>query len=414
MPPPTPTSRSTSERSEVDPRTVRLATIALIMGGFAIGVTEFVTMGLLPQIADGIGVSIPTAGHTISAYAVGVVIGAPLISIYGAKAPRRAMLLGLMGAFVIGNTLAALAPNYESLMVARFFAGLPHGAFFGMASLVAVSLAPRGRSGRAVGKVMLGIPIANILGVPAATWMGQAYGWRSAYWAVAVIGVITVVLIRWWVPQTRADLTQNWRQEVQAFRSLQVWLTMLVGAIGFGGMFAMYSYIAPTVTEVTGRSQGWVPLFLLAFGIGSIMGTVVGGRLADWSILRSLVINGVVMAVLLATFSVVSQWTIPAMATVFTISVATGAWVIGLQMRLMSVAGPARNLGAAMNHASLNFANALGAFLGGSVVAAGYGYRSPSLVGAGLAVAGLLVLGLSLVVHRRDVRTMAAAPVLTG
>lgn len=385
-----------------DPRTIRLASIALICGGFAIGVTEFVTMGLLPQIAEGIGEDIPTAGHTIAAYAIGVVIGAPLISIWGSKAPRRAMLIALMAVFTIGNALAALAPNYEALMVARFVAGVPHGAFFGMASLVAVSLAPRGRSGRAVGTIMLGIPFANVLGVPVATWMGQVYGWRTAYWAVAAIGVLTVILVRVWVPRTEADPTQDWRKEIAAFKSTQVWLTLLVGAIGFGGMFAMYSYIAPTVTEVTGRPESWVPLFLLAFGVGSIVGTRLGGSLADWSILRSLVLNGVIMAALLATFSVTAQWTIPAMLTVFTISVATGAWVIGLQMRLMSVAGGAKNLGAAMNHASLNFANALGALLGGAVVTAGYGYRAPSLVGAGLACAGLLILAASIAVHRRD------------
>ncbi len=395
-----------------DPRTIRLAMIALIMGGFAIGVTEFVTMGLLPQVADGIGVSIPTAAHTISAYAIGVVIGAPLISIWGAKAPRQAMLLGLMAVIALGNVLSALAPNYESLMVARFFAGLPHGAFFGMASLVAVSLAPRGRSGRAVGTVMLGIPFANVLGVPAATWMGQAYGWRSAYWAVGVIAVLTLVLILWWVPRTDADPQQDWRREIQAFKSTQVWLTLLVGAIGFGGMFAMYAYIAPTVTEVTGKPEGWVPVFLLAFGVGMIVGTKLGGYLADWSMLRSLAINGVIITVLLAAFSITAQWTVPALLTMFLISVSTGAWVIGLQMRLMSVAGEARNLGAAMNHASLNLANALGAFLGGIVIAAGYGYQAPSLVGAALAACGLLILGLSLVMHRRDVALQATAPAL--
>ncbi len=402
----------TATTSGADPRTIRLAMAALIMGGFAIGVTEFVTMGLLPQIADGINEDIPTAGHTISAYAVGVVVGAPVISILAAKAPRQAMLLALMAVFTLGNALSAVAPNYESLMVARFFSGLPHGAFFGMASLVAVSLAPKGRRGRAIGTVMLGIPFANVLGVPVATWMGQAYGWESAYWAVAVIGVITVVMIMAWVPKTQADPSQDWRREMAAFRSRQVWLTLLVGAIGFGGMFAMYSYIAPTVTEVTGRPEGWVPFFLFSFGLGMIVGTKLGGHLADWSILRSLVINGITMTCLLAAFSVTAQWTIPALLTVFAISVSTGAWVIGLQMRLMSVAGEARNLGAAMNHASLNFANALGALLGGSIVAAGYGYRAPSLVGAGLASAGLLVLAISVLVHRRDTTAQRASSFL--
>lgn len=387
-----------------DPRTVRLAFIALIMGGFAIGVTEFVTMGLLPQIADGVGVSIPTAGHTISAYAVGVVIGAPLIAAGGARLPRRALLLALMAVFAVGNTLAALAPGYGTLMAARFLAGLPHGAFFGLASLVAVSLAPPGRKGRAVGTIMLGIPIAMIVGVPTATWVGQAAGWRSAYWAVAVIGVLTVVAIRAWVPITPADPDQSWRRELRAFTSVQVWLTLAVGAIGFGGMFAMYSYIAPTVTEVTGLAESWVPVFLLVFGVGSILGTWLGGRMADWSILRSLVLNGSVMAALLLAFTVTSQWTVPALLTLFGVSAVTGAWVIGLQLRLMSVAGPAKTLGAAMNHAALNFANALGAWLGGLVIAAGYGYTAPSLVGAGLAGTGLLILGLSVLVHLRDTR----------
>lgn len=388
----------------VDPRTVRLAFAALITGGFAIGVTEFVTMGLLPQIADGVGVSIPTAGHTISAYAVGVVIGAPLIATMGARAPRRVLLLGLMTVFVIGNALAALAPGYGTLLGARFLAGLPHGAFFGLASLVAVSLVPPGRKGRAVGTVMLGIPIAMIVGVPSATWMGQAVGWRTAYWAVAVIGVLTFVLIKAWVPITPADRDQSWRRELRVFGNLQVWLTLAVGSIGFGGMFAMYSYIAPTVTEVTGLAEAWVPVFLLVFGLGAILGTWMGGRMADWSILRSLVINGSVMAALLLVFTVTSQWTVPALLTLFTVSAVSGAWVIGMQMRLMSVAGPAKTLGAALNHSALNAANALGAWLGGLAIAAGFGYTSPSLVGAGLAGAGLLVLVLSVLVHLRDTR----------
>ncbi len=402
---PTQLSAGTPVSPATDPRTVRLAFIALIMGGFGIGVTEFVTMGLLPQIADGVGVSIPTAGHTISAYALGVVIGAPLIATLGARAPRRALLLSLIAVFAVGNALAALAPGYGTFIAARFFAGLPHGAFFGLASLVAVSLVPPGRRGRAVGTVMLGIPLAMIVGVPTATWMGQAVGWRTAYWAVALIGVLTFVLIRAWVPITPADQDQSWRRELRVFGSLQVWLTLAVGSIGFGGMFAMYSYIAPTVTEVTGLAQAWVPVFLFVFGLGAIVGTWTGGRMADWSILRSLVLNGAVMAVLLLVFTVTSQWVIPALVTLFAVSAVSGAWVIGMQMRLMSVAGQAKTLGAALNHSALNLANALGAWLGGLAIAAGFGYTSPSLVGAGLASAGLLVLALSVLVHLRDTRS---------
>lgn len=401
---PTHISPGTALSSVQDRSAVRRAMVALITGGVAIGVAEFVTMGLLPQIATGVGVTIPQAGHTISAYAAGVVIGAPLIAALGARAPRRAMLLLLAAVFTVGNVLAAVAPGYETLLVARFLSGLPHGAFFGLAALVAVDLAPPARKGRAVGTVMLGIPIANIIGVPTATWVGQALGWRSAYWGVAALGLLTVALVRLWVPRTAADPGQSWRRELSAFGSLQVWLTLAVGAIGFGGMFAMYSYIAPTVTDVTGLGEGWVPLFLLAFGVGSIVGTWLGGRMADWSVLRSLVLNGCAMAVLLLAFTVTSQWPVPALVTLFTVSVVTGAWVIGLQLRLMHVAGDARTLGAAMNHSSINFANALGAWLGGLVIAAGLGYTAPSLVGAGLAVAGLLILGASVLVHFRDTR----------
>jgi MFS transporter, DHA1 family, inner membrane transport protein len=406
---PTHLSPGTPVPAGADPRVAMFAGFALILGGFGIGVAEFVTMGLLPQIAEGTGVDIPTAGHTISAYAVGVVVGAPVIAAWGARFPRRTVLVGLMAVFALGNLLAALAPGYTTLLAARFLSGLPHGAFLGLAALVAISLAPPGRSGRAVGTVMLGIPIATVVGVPTATWVGQALGWRTAYVGVAVVGVLTAVLVRLWVPETPGDREQSWRRELKAFASLQVWLTMAVGAIGFGGMFAMYSYIAPTVTEVTGLSQGWVPVFLFAFGVGSIAGTVIGGRMADWSVLRSLVLSGSVMALLLLTFSVTSQWTVPALLTLFAVSAVTGTFVIGLQLRLMSVAGPAKTLGAAMNHSSLNAANALGAWLGGLVIAAGYGYTAPSIVGAALAAGGVLVLGVSLLVHVRQTRPRAVA-----
>ncbi len=231
------------------PRHASLATLALILGGVAIGTTEFVTMGLLPDIAAGVGVDIPTAGHTISAYAAGVVIGAPLLAVLAATWPRKALLIGLMAAFTVGNVLSALAPTYGLLVASRFLAGLPHGAFFGVAALVAVDLAVRGQAGRAVGKVMLGIPIANVLGVPGATWLGQNLGWRSAYWLVSLIGVATIALIAYAVPHLPRDLTRTVRNELSALTSLQVWLTLGVGAVGFGGMFAMYSYIAPTVTR---------------------------------------------------------------------------------------------------------------------------------------------------------------------
>lgn len=390
------------------PRHPSLATFALILGGVAIGTTEFVTMGLLPQIADGVAVTIPVAGHAISAYAAGVVVGAPLIAALGATLPRKGLLVGLMVAFAVGNALSAVAPGYGTLVGARFLSGLPHGAYFGVAALVAVDLAPSGRAGRAVGTVMLGIPVANVLGVPGATWLGQNLGWRSAYWLVAVLGLATVALVAAQVPRLPGDRSRTVRSELGALSNLQVLLTLAVGAVGFGGMFAMYSYIAPTVTEVTGLSASWVPVFLLVFGASGFVGNLLAGRMGDWSVLRSVVIGMVGLGVALGLFALVARWVVPALVVLALTSVLASVLVINLQLRLMQVAGAAQTLAAAGNHAALNLANALGAWLGGVVIARGYGYTAPSWVGVGLAVLGLAVLGVSVLLHRRDVTTRRA------
>jgi DHA1 family inner membrane transport protein len=391
-------------------RHVLLGTLALATGGFAIGTTEFVTMGVLPEIAKGVGVSIPAAGHVISAYALGVVVGAPLIAVLGARLPRKRLLLMLMAAFTLGNAASALAAGYGMLTLARFVSGLPHGAYFGVASLVAAGMVHPARRGRAVSMVMLGLAVANVVGVPAATWLGQSFGWRSTYWVVALLGVLTVVLVDRFVPNTASDAaTGGRRRELRAFTRAQVWLTLLVGAVGFGGMFAMYSYIAPTVTDVGGLPASTVPLFLLAFGLGGTVGTLLGGRLADWSVLRSLVVSSVGMGITLAVFTVTARWFVPGMATVFAVAAVGSVLAVTLQMRLMQVAGDAQALGAAMNHASLNIANALGAWLGGVVIALGWGYTATSWVGAGLSAAGLVVLAVSVQLHLRQLRGQGLA-----
>ncbi len=380
------------------------AVLALAMGGFAIGTTEFVSMGLLPDLAQGVSVSIPAAGHAISAYALGVVVGAPAIALLGARLPRRALLIVLMAAFALGNAASALVTSYDGLLVARFLAGLPHGAYFGVASLVAASLAKPGRQGRAVAQVMLGLSVANVVGVPAATWLGQLLGWRSAYWLVAVLGLATIALVAAFVPSMIGDPHATWRREINALRRPQVLLTLLTGAIGFGGMFAVYTYIVPTVTEVGGLSKSVAPVFLLAFGLGMVAGTWVAGELARWSVFGSLFVGGIGQGVLLLVFSWLAPtgwWNLP---VVFGITVLGSILVINLQLRLMDVAGDAQTIGAAMNHASLNIANALGAWLGGLVVAAGWGYRAPGVVGAGLAVVGVFVLLASYALHRRSER----------
>ncbi len=382
-------------------RHVGLALLALALGGFAIGTTEFVSMGLLPQLAAGVDVSIPRAGHVISAYAIGVVVGAPLIAVLGARLPRRALLVGLMAVFLAGNALSALAVDYTSLFLARFVSGLPHGAYFGVASLMAADLVTPARRGRAVSRVMLGLAVANVAGVPAATWLGQNAGWRSAYWLVSVLALLTALAVLWLVPAVAADRTATGRNELRAFKDPQVLLTLLAGAIGFGGMFAVYTYIAPTVTDVAGLAESRVPLYLLAFGLGMVVGTPLAGRLADWSVFRSMLVGSALMGLSLVAFTITSQWFLPGLVTAFALTVFGSVLVVGLQMRLMQVAGRAQTIGAAMNHASLNVANALGAWLGGVVVAAGFGYVSASWVGAALAFGGLLVLLLSAALHRR-------------
>ncbi|GAB2885983.1 MFS transporter [Nocardioides pacificus] len=381
-----------------------LALLALATGGFAIGTTEFVTMGLVPEIADGVGVSIPTSGHIISAYALGVVVGAPLLAFLFARLPRRAVLVGLMVAFAVGNAASAVAPDFATLAGARFVAGLPHGAYFGVASLLAASLATPERRGRAVASVMMGLSVANVAGVPAATWMGQHLGWRSAYWAVTVLGALTVLLVLLFVPSVAGDRAATGRRELGALARPQVWLTLAVGAVGFGGMFAVLSYISPTITEVGGLTSSAVPVFLLVFGLGMIVGTWLGGVLADWSVFRSLLLSSVAMGLVLLLFALLTPLGWWAIGGAFLVTVTGSVLVVNLQLRLMAVAGEAQTLGAALNHASLNLANALGAWLGGLVIAAGLGYRAPALVGAGLSVVGLAVLLVSAGLHQRDVR----------
>jgi MFS transporter, DHA1 family, inner membrane transport protein len=396
----------TSNATETPTTTARtsvpgLAIFALAMGGFAIGTTEFMVMGLLPQIADGVGVGIPTAGHLISAYALGVVVGAPVLAVTGARLPRRALLLALMSAYAVANALSALAGSYGLLLLARFVDGVPHGAFFGVASLVAADLARPGRQGRAVAMVMIGLSVANVVGVPAATWLGQHIGWRSAFWVAASLAVLTMALVLAFVPACPGNAEATGRRELRLFADPQAWLTLLAGAIGFGGMFALYSYIANVVTVVGGLPEGAVPVFLLAFGLGMVAGTWVAGALADWSVFRSLLGSSAAMAVLLVTFGLVSPTGWPAILPAFLVAVVSSVLVVNLQLRLMDVAGDAQTLGAAMNHSSLNIGNAVGAWLGGLVIAAGWGYRAPSFVGAALAVAGLLILLVSAGFHRR-------------
>jgi len=324
-----------------------------------------------------------------------------VLAFFGARLPRRGLLVALMTAYAVANALSALAGSYGLLLASRFLCGVPHGAFFGVASLVAASLAPRGREGRAVATVMIGLSVANVLGVPVATWLGQTVGWRAAFWVAAGLALVTAALVIAFLPSCPGNAEATGRRELGLFAEPQAWLTLIAGAIGFGGMFALYSYIAEVVTEVGGLGEGAVPVFLLAFGLGMVAGTWVAGSLADWSVFRSLLGSSLAMALLLLLYAALAPAGWWALVPAFLVAVASSVLVVNLQLRLMSVAGDAQTLGAAMNHSSLNIGNALGAWLGGLVIAAGFGYRAPALVGVLLAMAGLGVLVLSAHVARR-------------
>ncbi|GAA3543157.1 MFS transporter [Aeromicrobium flavum] len=378
------------------PRHVALALLALALGGFAIGTTEFVTMGLLPDVAAGIDEDIPTTGHIISSYALGVVVGAPLIVSLAARMPKRALLLWLLAGLALGNALTAVASGYVPVLLARFVAGLPHGAYFGVASLVAASLVPAGRRGRAISMVMMGLSVATVVGVPASTWLGQALSWRAAYALVVVIAVAAAALVVAFVPVVPGDPRATILSELFALREPAVIAAFLTGVVGFGGVFAMYSYIAPIVTDEVGLASGVIPLFLLVFGFGSVTGTWAAGRLADWDNVRQVVGGLVATVVVLVLFHQFVELVAVALLGVFLIGALGSIIAVGLQIRLMTAAGDAQMLGAALNHASLNIANGLGAWLGGLVIAAGHGYAAPALVGVALAAAGLVVFLLGL------------------
>jgi DHA1 family inner membrane transport protein len=397
-------SPSPAEEPEVRaPHGAALAELALATGGFALGTGEFAAMGLLPGAAHSVRVSIPTAGHMISAYALGVVLGAPIITVLMAKAPRRAMLIGLMIVFALGNAATAAAPGFLPLVAARFLAGLPHGAYFGIAALVAAGLAgPQGRA-KAVGRVMLGLSVANVIGVPFATWLGQWLGWRAAFLAVCGLGLLTSALVALFVPVIPVHDEASPMRELAGLKRPQVWLTLAVAAVGFGGLFAVYSYITPALTRVTGAPLASVPLFLSVIGLGMVAGSLVGGWLADRALMASILGGLVWSGVVLAAFGVAAARPWTALADLFLMG-GVVAIVPALQTRLMDTAGDAQTLAAALNHSAFNLANALGAWLGGLAIAAGFGWTSTGWIGAALALAAVPILALSVMLDRRPVR----------
>jgi DHA1 family inner membrane transport protein len=384
-----------------------LAILALAVSAFGIGTTEFVMMGLLPNVAKDLGTSVPTAGYLVSAYALGVVVGAPLLTGLGSRVPRKRMLLLLMGLFTIGNLGSAMAPNYGTLLAGRFLAGLPHGAFFGVGAVVASRLVAEDRRARAVAAMFLGLTIANIVGVPAATALGQHLGWRATFLVVSVVGVLALASLAALVPHLPSEEHVGLAREVRALRDPQVLLGLLTAVFGFAGVFAVYSYLASMMTEVTGFADSSVTVLLALFGIGMTLGALAAGPLTDRALRPTLYGSLAGLAVVLVAFHFAARSKETAPVAVVVLGAVGFLTTTPLQMLVMNKARRAPTLASASNHSAFNLANAGGAWLGGVAIAAGWGWTSPALVGAVLAVVGLGVAVTAGVLDRRSPQTVS-------
>jgi DHA1 family inner membrane transport protein len=368
---------------------------ALAVGAFGIGTTEFAPMGLLPVIADGLKVSIPQAGLLVSGYALGVLFGAPLLTLPTGHINRKTLLVALMGVFTVGNLLSAAAPSYAVLLLARIVTSLCHGSFFGVGSVVAGKLVPKGRQASAVAAMFSGLTIANIGGVPLAAWVGQHVGWRMAFAGIGVFGLIAMAALMLALPSLPSEAEVHVGRELAVLRRGPVILALATTALGSSAMFTVFTYIAPILQGVTHVSPNMVTATLVIYGLGLTLGNWLGGRFADKALDLTLMIVLASLAGLLVLFAVTMRWPIPAIATVFAWGVATFALVPALQTRVMSVASDAPNLASSINIGAFNLGNAAGAALGGGIIALGLGYPWVSIAGAATAVGGLLLVMLS-------------------
>lgn len=387
---------------------VPLSLVSLLIGGLSIGMTEFLIMGVLPDISQSLRISIPEAGHLISIYALGVVIGAPLmVGLAGNYQPRK-VLMGLMLMVFVFNGLFAVAPNYALLLAARFFAGLPHGAFFGMGAVVASRLAAPGREARSVAVMFAGLTVANIIGVPLGTYIGHNLSWRLSFGLIAVFALIAVICIRLWMPALQAAKAMSFKSSLAIFKKADLWLVIGISAIGTGGFFAWISYIAPVMTNVTGLSGNMVTIIMVIIGLGMAAGNFAGGRLADrFSPLITTAVLLTAMIFVLACFALISSYQLPVIVMTFLTGAVGFAVIAPMQILIMQVAKGAEMLASSVLQATSNFGNALGAYLGGLPIAAGLGYTSPEYVGCGLAFCGLL---FCLVLLRRRGPGLEKAP----
>ncbi|MEJ0025589.1 MAG: MFS transporter [Rhizomicrobium sp.] len=382
--------------------------LALAAGAFGIGVTEFAPMGLLPAIAGDLRVSIPTAGLLVSAYAIGVMLGAPVMTLATSRVPRRALLIGLMGIFTLGNLMAAMSTGYGMLLVARLITSLNHGAFFGVGSVVAARLVPQNRRAAAVAAMFMGLTLANVVGVPLAAWAGDQIGWRAAFWGIAAIGVVAMAALRLTLPAIAADAGGDMLAEIRVVGRGPVLAALALTVISASAMFTVFTYIAPILQVETKASMSFVTAMLVTYGVGLTVGNWLGGRFADRSVDRTLIVTLASLALLLVAFAVAMPFAAPSAVLIFLWGVASFALVPPLQMRVMSAAHDAPNLASGMNIGAFNLGNAVGAALGGAVIAGGLGYPVVALAGAAASACGLVLV---LLLARRRARIRAAEPV---
>ena len=388
-----------------------LPILALAIASFCIGTTEFVIMGLLPEVAADLGVSIPSAGLLVTGYALGVVFGAPIVAVATARLRRKPVLIGLTTMFVIGNLFCAIAPGYWTLMAARVFTALGHGAFFGIGSVVAASLVPRNKRASAMALMFAGLTLSNILGVPAGTALGEAFGWRSTFLAVVGIGLISVAAIAWLVP---SDVTEpssgGLLGEVRVLGKLQVWLGMLISATASASLFAVFTYIKPYLTDVSGLSTSAVTWVLLLFGGGMTIGNIIGGRLADWKLMPTVIGTLLMLAVLLLGFAQFGAIAVVAIAIVFLWGLLVFVVVPPLQIRVVESASEAPNLAATLNQGAFNVGNASGAWIGGIALSWGVSYANLPFVGSALALLAVAIAVLSQALDRAAIVATVQAP----
>lgn len=368
--------------------------LALAAGAFGIGVTEFAPMGLLPVIATDLGVSIPSAGLLISAYALGVVLGAPLMTLATGRVPRRTLLIGLAGIFTIGNALSALADNYAVLMIARIITSLNHGAFFGVGAIVAAGLVPPDRKAGAVAAMFMGLTIANVVGVPLATWAGETLAWRASFWGIAMIGVMVMAALALTLPKAAAPAAGDMLAELRVLGRRRVLSALALTVIGSSAMFTVFTYITPILREQTGASLGFITAMLVLYGLGLTVGNWIGGKFADRSVDRTLIVTLAGLSLVLLTFAVAMPFANVSAVLIFLWGIASFALVPPLQVRVMDAAREAPNLASAVNIGAFNLGNAIGAALGGAVIAGGLGYPAVAMAGAGASALGLLMIVL--------------------